>query len=490
MSLPKKPRKKLLEQRVRAPKGAKKDILNIPGLTATEVLENEGNYLIKADIECTPDVCPQCLLEARFRRYGVRKEVLRDTLIHGKKVSVEVRKTRYQCQLCKAVFVQEIPGRARRRDCTERLVTYVKRASLRRTFLDVAQEVGIDEKTVRSLFIDYVCELEVQVRFETPRWMGIDEVFISGHYIIVITNLEHNTVVDLLFPKNKPTLVRYLTGLPDAESVELVSMDMDGMYMRTVRETLPNATIVLDKFHINQHTNRVMTRLLNDFRNEQLAKDESQALWRDRFGLLMNINRSARDMTQFLRSESWMIQFPGLRKAWEVLQSFYAMWECNDSDEARRHYAQWSADLPDELRARFQTILNIFEKRPDDAVFSYFNTSITNAYTESANGKIKQIQSLGRGYEFPVLRAKVLFGSVCRISPRYHRPLEEVEFQRVLKGKSGVEEDAQRLPLFAARPAAHTGDVPMIRDAASHEIEASEEFVSYGSPFERGKRVA
>ncbi len=487
-----KPRKKLLVTREKTPKRAKKDILNIPGLVATEVLENKDNYLIKAEIEHPPETCPRCKKGVKFSRYGPRKEVIRDTSMHDKKVAIEVTKPRYKCKECEKIFLQEVPGKASNRDCTERLVTYIKRESVRRTFLDVAQEVGIDEKTVRSLFIDYAKELETRVRFETPRWMGVDEVFIRGHYIIVITNLEHRTVVELLSPKNKPSLVRYFAGLPDAGSVELVSMDMDGMFMHTVREWLPNATIVLDKFHINQHTNRVMTRLLNDIGVEQLAKDERQAMRRDRFGLLLNLSRRGRDMTQFIRSEAWMNQFPELRKASDVLQSFYAMWECEDGGKARHHYAEWRAKLPDDLQARFQTLLNIFETRPDD-VFSYFNTPITNAYTESANGKIKQIHSLGRGYNFPVLRAKVLYGSDCRVSPRYHRPPEEVEFQRVLKEGTSVEPvlvAPQRHPLFDRRLGARAGDAPEYWDADIHGIAASDQYASYGSPFESGKRVA
>ncbi len=49
---------------------------------------------------------------------------------------------------------------------TLRLEQWIGRESLRRTFSAIAEDTGVDEKTVRNTFRDYVNELEAQVRFE------------------------------------------------------------------------------------------------------------------------------------------------------------------------------------------------------------------------------------------------------------------------------------------------------------------------------------
>jgi len=51
---------------------------------------------------------------------------------------------------------------------TLRLVKWIGKQSIKRTFASLAEEVGIDEKSVRSIFRDYINELEKAVRFETP----------------------------------------------------------------------------------------------------------------------------------------------------------------------------------------------------------------------------------------------------------------------------------------------------------------------------------
>ena len=54
-------------------------------------------------------------------------------------------------------------------------------------------------------------------------------------------------------------------------------------------------------------------------------------------------------------------------------------------------------------------------------IFNYFTCRITNAYTESLNNLIKNIEKAGRGYSFEVLRAKVLFGTSATRKPKYTR---------------------------------------------------------------------
>lgn len=39
----------------------------------------------------------------------------------------------------------------------------------------------------------------------------------------------------------------------------------------------------------------------------------------------------------------------------------------------------------------------------------YFDKRLTNAYTESINSIIRQVERMGRGYSFDALRAKILF---------------------------------------------------------------------------------
>ncbi|PCS21366.1 transposase family protein [Candidatus Enterovibrio escicola] len=42
---------------------------------------------------------------------------------------------------------------------TKQLIEYIERESQKRTFLSIADDIGVDEKTIRNIFQDY-CERE------------------------------------------------------------------------------------------------------------------------------------------------------------------------------------------------------------------------------------------------------------------------------------------------------------------------------------------
>jgi len=140
---------------------------------------------------------------------------------------------------------------------TSRLVSWIGKQAIKRTFASIAEEVGITEGSVRNIFRDYINELEQTIRFETPKWMGIDEI----HLIKprgVITNIQNNTVVELLPNRNKETIIKYLAGLPGKEEIAYVAMDMWAPYKDAVLQVLPEAKIVIDKFHVVKMANEAV----------------------------------------------------------------------------------------------------------------------------------------------------------------------------------------------------------------------------------------
>ncbi|PCS24166.1 transposase [Candidatus Enterovibrio escicola] len=84
----------------------------------------------------------------------------------------------------------------------------------------------MDEKTIRNIFQDYCEREEERLKFEMPKWLGIDEIHIIKKPRCVLTNIEHQTVIDMLDNRNKSTLLRYFTKREDRERIEFVAMDM------------------------------------------------------------------------------------------------------------------------------------------------------------------------------------------------------------------------------------------------------------------------
>ncbi len=101
----------------------------------------------------------------------------------------------------------------------------------------------------------------------------------------MLTNIEHQTVIDMLDNRNKSTLLRYFTKREDREHIEFVAMDMWRPYKDTVETMIPNFTIVIDKFHVVKMANESLERARKAI-HSQLTPQQRRGLLKDRFVLL------------------------------------------------------------------------------------------------------------------------------------------------------------------------------------------------------------
>lgn len=156
-----------------------KSIINLAEWEILTTEENEEDYRFTARYSKPPASCPLCgRMLPRLKRLGVRKQLFLDLPIHAKRVGLLVSRQRYQCQECHRAFMEPLPDMHDTRRATRRLVEYIERESLRRTFASIANDVGMTEGAIRAIFHDYLPRLEQHMKANVaPRWLGID----AGH---------------------------------------------------------------------------------------------------------------------------------------------------------------------------------------------------------------------------------------------------------------------------------------------------------------------
>ena len=200
------------------------NILNLPSYTVTALQENDHDYHIDAVATDRLECCPHCQSN-NLVSFDRREQMVKDLPMQGKRVGLYVETKRFQCRSCDKTFYESLPDVDEKRMMTSRLTTWVGKQAIKHTFASIAEDVGINEGTVRSVFRDYINELERTMRFDALKWMDIDEI----HLIKprgVITNIEYNTVVELLANRNKETIIKYLYQLDGKEHIQYVTMDM------------------------------------------------------------------------------------------------------------------------------------------------------------------------------------------------------------------------------------------------------------------------
>lgn len=389
-------------------------------LTVLSLQEDADNYQFHVDAP-EPTTCPTCGI-GPIVKFGKQDQAYRDLPIHGKRVTLWLQRRRYRCNGCMTTFRPELADMNDTRKMTKRLVAYVEKAVLQRTNTDVAKECGLHEKTVRELFADYCDRQQQTLNFVTPRVLGIDEIYMQKTFRCVLTNIEAQTVIELLPNRSLELVERTFAHLPNRESVEVLSMDMYQNYREAGRRFLPNALPVIDKFHVVKKANEAMESMrmvirrgLTDYDRRQLKNDRKLMLMREH------------DLSPLdeLVVGNWLDRFPELGLAYRTKENFFKLYKAADLQEAQERFTEWKSTIPPHQPAWAGLVGTV--TRWHGPIFNYFRTgkNITNAFTEGANRKMKDLNRATRGMSFEAFRAKVLFAAkhkvvqvkVPRVSP-------------------------------------------------------------------------
>lgn len=328
--------------------------------------------------------------------HDAKDQAFRDLPSLGKASSIVVKRKRYRCRNCGATFLLPLKEMDERRQMTARLVDGIKRESIKRTFASIAAEAGVDEKTVRNLFHEYTDELAKQYNPLKPKWLGLDEIHLIRKPRAIITNLETRTVVEMLKDREKATLEAYFAtwGWPDLWSVKVVAMDMWRPYRDLASKAFPQATLVVDKFHVLRLTNFCMDQIRKEVKGE-LPQADRRSLRKDRFILLRRTKELS--MKEVLFKDMWLASLPDLAEAYRLKEAFYDIYDASSRALAERLYENWKESIPPGRVKTAFTPLLMACKNWHAEIFNYFDHRQTNATTEALNSLVRHAHRAGRG---------------------------------------------------------------------------------------------
>ncbi len=127
------------------------NILNLNEYKIVRVDENDYDYHITAEVSSSTKICAVCGSD-RLIGHGRNEQVIRDMPTHGKRVAIYVDTRRWRCQSCGKTFMEALPAVNAKREMTDRLTKWIGQQSLKRTFASIADDTGLDEKTIRNIF--------------------------------------------------------------------------------------------------------------------------------------------------------------------------------------------------------------------------------------------------------------------------------------------------------------------------------------------------
>jgi len=187
------------------------------------------------------------------------------------------------------------------------------------------------------------------IEIQTPTIIGIDEIYICGKPRCVIMDIEKRTVADMLPDRNKVTVISYLSKLEDKHAVEYIAMGMWRPYKDTVKKCLPNAKIIVDKFHFVRIVNTTVEMCRKETRKSLTSKQRLD-LKNDRFvlarsGHTLNFN-------QTLSLSYWSENYPVLCKI-NMAKELFCIYDVKSKAKAYERYAEFGCALANEMRCAY-----------------------------------------------------------------------------------------------------------------------------------------
>lgn len=218
----------------------------------------------------------------------------------------------------------------------------------------------------------------------------------KGHnYLTILSDPITKSVLDVIDGRTTEStqeLLSWTLSPSELEQVLLVSMDMWKPYMNAVKEIIPKAEIVHDKYHVAAYLNKAVDQV----RRKEVKKQE--ILKKSRFLFFKN----EENWTESQRWKFEQINEINLdtSKAWKIKENFKGIYMQGDKQLCLRYFEQWYENT---LELNIQPMIKVADTmlRHLDGIINSAFTHVTNSIAEGINSQIQVIKTVARGFANP-----------------------------------------------------------------------------------------
>jgi len=271
--------------------------------------------------------------------------------------------------------------------------------------------------------------------------LSLDETaFSNGDLYTILTNKKakgkKGAIVAMVKGTKAETVIKILHKIPlkQRNKVKEITLDMAGNMGLIVKKSFPNATLVIDRFHVQKLALDALQEIrikhrweaidtesdaIENARNrnlkytpELLSNGDSlkQLLARSRYLLYKSSSKWTENQSQ--RADILFSKYPDIEKAYKLCQNL--AWIFNntkDKTSALIRLAKWDEKVRQAAFKSFNTIARTMSIHYKN-ILNYFDNRSTNASAESFNAKIKAFRAQFRGVrnvDFFLFRLTTIF---------------------------------------------------------------------------------
>jgi transposase len=268
------------------------------------------------------------------------------------------------------------------------------------TVKDVSLHLGVGWDMVKDIL-----KRNLQRRFEKPRLKGlqriaIDEICVgAGHrYLTVVLDLDTGAVVFVGEGKGADSLRAFWRRLRGSGAkVKAVASDLSPAYGLAIRQNLPKAIHVYDRFHVVKLFNDKLSDLRRAVQREAEGPLQKKVLKGTRWLLTKNPENLDDAKNERQRLEEALKLNKPLATAYYLKEDLRQFWIQLNKREAGKFLDDWIARARASGVAMLQQFATTLEGHRR-GLLAWYDCPITTAALEGTNNKIKTLQRQAYGF--------------------------------------------------------------------------------------------
>jgi len=378
--------------------------LDLPDVRVLQTSLNErGEIIITIESTKVGTTCGKCrkwITKAHGQEEWV---MIRHLPAFGRPSYLRYRPRRYQCLDCEGhpTTTQRVEWHDARSPHSFAYDNHILLQVVHSTLEDVSLKEGLAYEKVAG-----VLERRIEARVDWTQMadiecLGLDEIALrkgQGHYVTLVTGRFRGgeiVILGVLPGHEKAVVVEFLRQIPQRilQRVQAVCCDLWEAYTEAVREEIPGARIVADRFHVARHYRDAA----DDLRKQELhrlKKELPQETYQTFKGSMQAFRKNAKDLNQEERKtlQRFFKHAPSAKQAYSLRERLTTIFEMSLSKkQAEAKLRHWIQQVKDSGLQCFDRFLKLLETWWEE-ITNYFIQRETSAFVEGFNNKVKVLK--------------------------------------------------------------------------------------------------
>ena len=231
--------------------------------------------------------------------------------------------------------------------------------------------------------------------------LGLDEIALKkgqGHYVTLITGQFKDgeiVILGVLPGHEKAVVVEFLRLIPHRilRNVQAVCCDLWEAYTEAIREELPTARIVADRFHVARHYRQAADELRKR-ELHRLKKELSEEAYKALKGSRHAFRKNAKDLNKEERKtlRTFFKQSASAKQAYDLRERLTAIFDMHLSKkQAQAKLCGWIRQVHNSGLDCFDRFLHLLQNWWEE-ITNYFIHRENSGFVEGFNNKVKVLK--------------------------------------------------------------------------------------------------